>query len=455
MQRQPPRKFMPEQQVERQQNLTVYLFNVGQGDHILLQLPNGEYGIIDFHYGSALTAPPALGYLQHLRRKLDKRTPIVISFICLSHPDYDHVKGVKALLDWVKDKRNNVELKKLWMWPSTILEELIKQYEDYGNSFEKSHTTSRATEVGFQLRSIFKLRDSKEMKNNVEYLHDIRKLASNVGGGVKAIGIAPLGKHVKKFDRQAQRDFVRFTIEGNKTPTAQQNLISSILMLIYGGHRLLFGGDTGKDIWQECLTHYNETEQHIEYGPLKGCFVKASHHGSMHSSTEKLWPNILLPGARVGISAGSNNQYGHPHPDTLKHILAAFKKRGDRPEILATNTCRECQSDGNLPEEDIDWVLTERPSLDPLVEKSFEHYRWKPSGRSVRRHSPGAESSQPESSHKGLAAYIFRFGPGDVVRVHRGLSAWIRSDDECMYKNDTSLPFPLCAISKLKQKTGS
>src|SRR5690242_1735224 len=67
--------------------LTVFLFNVGQGDHILLKLPNGEYGIIDSYYETrlGLKEPPALTLLDSLMTK-DSKKPI-ISFICISHPD--------------------------------------------------------------------------------------------------------------------------------------------------------------------------------------------------------------------------------------------------------------------------------------------------------------------------------------------------------------------------------
>src|SRR5205807_5448464 len=119
-------------------------------------------------------------------------------------------------------------------------------------------------------------------------------------------------------------------------------------------HRLLFGGDAGKEIWRQCLEHYKETQQYLDHGPFKGSFVKASHHGSKHSSSVELWPDILYPGAHVGISAGNKTSYKHPHPDTLEHILSTFKKPVECPKIWATNTCEECISTYHLPLERID-----------------------------------------------------------------------------------------------------
>jgi hypothetical protein len=60
--------------------LTVYVFNVGQGDHLLLKLPNGTYGLIDFHYDKGINVveePPALTFLKQQHKP---ETPVVLSF---------------------------------------------------------------------------------------------------------------------------------------------------------------------------------------------------------------------------------------------------------------------------------------------------------------------------------------------------------------------------------------
>jgi beta-lactamase superfamily II metal-dependent hydrolase len=441
----------------RDRGLTLYLFNVGQGDHMLLRLPNGEFGIIDFFHESGMPAPPAMGYLQRLRRRLDPKKPIVLSFICLSHPDYDHIKGLETFLDWIDDKRNNIHLKTLWMWPGNTLEELIKEYEDHGNSIEKDDNTSISSDVGKQLRRLFKFReDRKRGKRKVkfQYLQDVQKLAENAGG-VKVVTLAPLGEHVRKFDRQAQRAFVRRFAVPN-TPNAaldvrtNQNLLSSILMLIYSKHRLLFGGDAGKQIWKESFQHYKETEQEIDHGDIKASFIKVSHHGSKHSSATRLWPEILHPGGHVAISAGSKRQYRHPHPETLVDILAPFPEPANVPRIWATNTCDACMGTYQLTPEPIDWVLGERPDLDPIREKALGAFR-KGSKRRRRKQRPLPATASPSESPKHLAAYIFRFQPdATTIKVSKGVSRHCRIAERCSFETRNSPPFPLCAIHRLR-----
>ena len=58
--------------------LKLFLFNVGQGDHMLIELPNGEFGIIDFYYQTNMNqnCVPALVYLKKLKEE-SHGSPIV------------------------------------------------------------------------------------------------------------------------------------------------------------------------------------------------------------------------------------------------------------------------------------------------------------------------------------------------------------------------------------------
>ncbi|MES2225572.1 MAG: MBL fold metallo-hydrolase [Patescibacteria group bacterium] len=53
-------------------------------------------------------------------------------------------------------------------------------------------------------------------------------------------------------------------------------------------------------------------------GNLPSTVLKAGHHGSKYS-TDDTWLASVHPSI-VAISAGANNQYGHPNPETLERI---------------------------------------------------------------------------------------------------------------------------------------
>jgi beta-lactamase superfamily II metal-dependent hydrolase len=431
---------------KRQTKLTTYLFNVGQGDNILLKLPNGEFGIIDCFYDSDLDVPepPALTYLKEVRRRRDPSIPLTISFICLSHPDGDHVKGVSELLSWI-EKNDNVILRDLWLWPGTILADLIKCYREFGDAEVKNDTTSRASEVSRELRSIFKFRDRRRNPVNIEWLHDIRKLAEDVGGNVKAVAVAPLGKHVNKFDKQARRAFVQFAMDQLKHTTnrhkhvkIEQNLLSSILMLIYGRHRLLFGGDAGKEVWKDCINHYDARDHKKDHGELEGDFVKASHHGSKNSSEEDVWSKILMSGAKVGISAGRKYSEKHPHRETLAHILKTGEGKDKGPQIFATNSCRNCiDEDDQCIKKRLKWVVR-RPDLKDSVRATF-------SPNLLETLKTGDVPTSPVPPEY-LAAYVFRFKPEADIRVFRLFSSAVKGDEDCPFKKPIQKLFPRCAV---------
>ncbi len=83
------------------------------------------------------------------------------------------------------------------------------------------------------------------------------------------------------------------------------NNASLVYRLTYGEFDMLFTGDIG-----------SEAETGIQSG--KTDVLKAAHHGSKYSSSEK-WLKTLSPRA-VLISCGKDNSYGHPHKETLKRL---------------------------------------------------------------------------------------------------------------------------------------
>lgn len=74
------------------------------------------------------------------------------------------------------------------------------------------------------------------------------------------------------------------------------------------GKKWLFTGDLGQDGEKEIMNKYN----------LKVDYFKLGHHGSKTSSNpeflQKLQPKMVF------ISAGRNNRFGHPHPETLNTL---------------------------------------------------------------------------------------------------------------------------------------
>lgn len=87
---------------------------------------------------------------------------------------------------------------------------------------------------------------------------------------------------------------------------------SIIGQLVYGSTTVMFTGDAP-----------NNTEEYVELlggYRIKSDILKAGHHGSKTSASD-VFVSSVAPKYAV-ISAGLNNKYGHPHPETLE----LFKK---------------------------------------------------------------------------------------------------------------------------------
>lgn len=414
--------------------LKVYLFNVGQGEHILLELPNGEYGIIDFYFEGEFgwKEPPALTYLESVKRAEPKKT-IVISFICLSHPDYDHMKGVDTFLSWVE--REKIKVRHLWLFAGSNFDDLYAQYqkavEQYADTDEER---DNAFDFKNRLAGIKKFLKSKAGKGQEDYLQGIRLLSDKIGGDIEVNLIAPLTRHIRRFDQQARMDLFRLFIKGQKHTTAQTNLMSSVLLMKFKKHRLLFGGDTGLAVWLECLNEFRAEGHEKKLGAYRANFVKVSHHGSRHSSSPELWQEILKENANcyLGISAGKG--YGHPHAQTLADISAAATLLGSTETILATNTCTACVATQHIPERRLDWVIYPPPDYPEQTRQTFNYFR------------PPAEVGK--TPRPILAAYIFRFiAADDRVTLTKGLSPSVFNYTDCVYANGHLKPFPHCAVS--------
>lgn len=392
-------------------SLKIFLFNVGQGDHVLLELPNGEFGIIDFFYGGPLNLarPPALDYLEHIRQREPDRE-IVISFICISHPDQDHVKGVDKFLSWIRD--TGIQLRYIWLFAGTRLSELLEYYDEFANSSDSKVGKYRADLVTKNLREVQEFVRDKKWKGRKEYLQDIRQLGRDVGG-VRVLSIAPLGDHIRKFDKQGFRDFVSHLNRERTRPTAQKNLVSSVLFMLFKEHKLLFGGDTGEKIWQECLKQYEDIGLIDDHGQCHGNFIKVSHHGSKHSSSLELWTKLLSPKRTyAGISAGTSS-YQHPHVETLSHIRLAAKQNRTRVDIFTTNSCDKCLDKQGMPVRSMAWVKTNRPRLHTSVEEV------------LRQTQPKHRKKQANDNE--LVAYLFEFQSNNDTRVVRGLTRSVRN----------------------------
>jgi beta-lactamase superfamily II metal-dependent hydrolase len=87
------------------------------------------------------------------------------------------------------------------------------------------------------------------------------------------------------------------------------NNTSIVAKLVYGENSFLLTGDIAKSIERQLLGQAEQLDSDI---------LKVAHHGSKTSSSQK-FISAVSPEIAV-IQCGKNNNYGHPHPETLEML---------------------------------------------------------------------------------------------------------------------------------------
>ncbi|HEV7642768.1 MAG TPA: hypothetical protein VGO50_02395 [Pyrinomonadaceae bacterium] len=434
--------------------LEVFLFNVGQGDHILLKFPTMEYGIIDFHYESstAIAEPPSLSYFKELKRTLSKEEfeKITISFFCISHTDKDHVKGIAETIRWFD--RNGIFIRDFWFGAardrsqfSSFLREKVNSIIDTFSFEERLKVNLSVERFNNGVDAFFEGFDKwksggfsserykTEDVGDGEYLVEIRPLPLSLEK-VKAVNMGPLGTQLDSYINNLNLDLVKeiLKVKDNKNKV-EKNLLSHILKIKFGEVNLLFGGDTEKDIWERCLAKYEKNTFVEQFGSFDSHFIKVSHHGSKNSSSSYIWEKIIPDDGMtyLGISAGRHNGYKHPHSETMSQI----RQRRKDANILSTNICNSCIDGSAFDKEHHVWY-------DNFVHRNAKNYgKDEPNVHDIEINEiidkTIQESGQkPQESQIGLFAYIFEVPDNlnEDIKVRVALSNVNRAHD-CFFKD--------------------
>ena len=237
--------FISADQESHRQYLTVAFLDVGQGDAIFIEAPNGRQVLVDGGPDqkvlTQLTAVMPFG---------DKSIDLVIA----THADSDHIGGLPAVLD-------NYQV-------SMVMENgassTTKNYQALENIISEKNIKKEIARRGMKIIL------DKEKNIYLDILfpdRDISEFESNDG--------------------------------------------SIMAKLIYDDKSFMLTGDTTSYV--ENIIYWNESPE-----TLKSTILKLGHHGSKTSSSA-MWLKRVNPETAI-ISAGLNNRYNHPSPETLDRL---------------------------------------------------------------------------------------------------------------------------------------
>jgi beta-lactamase superfamily II metal-dependent hydrolase len=304
------------------QTLGIHIFNVGQGDSILVEFPDGVWGVVDCKNGSPTGMPSALEFL------LEKGVTN-LAFVCLSHPHADHYSGIIPILEHFADN-----VGKLWMF------RLDSIHWCTFLTVKRNAATTPARRSRFdQLREIFRHYADKLKEDRVELLDANVRLPSI--GGVEIDCLAPRPRELGAYQSSLARWAVRPT-----EYKADENQLSVVLRLKYGQSTVILGADARTESWIDI-----ERERARRGEAIVANLVKVSHHGSKEGYFHPAWASMSRPRITHGaISSGS--KYGHPDRGVitaLRELQVRLHCTNYAPSCLKTDKLNLSKFEGLSP----------------------------------------------------------------------------------------------------------
>lgn len=281
-------------EVDNVRDLKVYFIDIGQGDCIFIELPDGKNMLIDT--GEKRNAGKAK-IDKYLRD--EKGNKVTIDYCVATHPDSDHI----GLMPYVYEQYD-----------------VLKSYRPYVYSENKS-----ASALPYELNKGIKIKNSSNIYydyiTNVnaeqtywEFFKDDSDFSNGFTGKDGEIYEYTVNFVMPYADNL--NDYQYFT-----TP----NDFSAVIMLEYADRKILFTGDieyeTGKKGAEQSFIREFSTSNPA----MVDCDVlKVAHHGS-DSSTSPEFLSLVKPEYSV-ISCGLSNKHRHPLKSTLDNLVNCGSK---------------------------------------------------------------------------------------------------------------------------------
>lgn len=259
--------------------LKVHFIDVGQGDAIYIQFPDGKDMLIDAGDRDSEITEDLIAYLNDLGTLVDG-----LDYLMLTHTDSDHVGGMDEVLE-------TYTVRKVFM-PNVGAEE---------DDVEKGYKTTKTAYVPFY--------DAVQAEEGIEIVYNQGNYEIT-GEGYKMKVYCPDADFYDGID--------------NDSSAKELNNMSPVCVLEYGEEkttRVVMTGDLNSNTnstvhaWSE--RHFMEQIG----GTILDCDVlKVGHHGS-EGSTSTEFLNFIDP-EHVVVSVGAGNSHGHPHSEFTDRVNA-------------------------------------------------------------------------------------------------------------------------------------
>ncbi len=270
---------MPKVVARKSGEMRIHFIDVGQGDCILIELPDGKTVLIDGGNDSSSAKKSVLRYLNAL--KIER-----IDHLVITHADSDHCGGIDEVVRFKK---------------------VLNAYLPYSSKSSNTEYAEAYTALAEEKCELYTVSRAIEIQAKGETPYVLSFLYPQVG-------------------------------LGNEEEETDNNETSAVVWLDYMGVSALFAGDAPTSVEQSILLDdklgfFEEKKVDLKSTEI----LKVSHHGSADSSSFAFLQYLNVRTAV--ISCGKDNVYGHPDGavlDSLKSVGAEVYRTDEKGHVTIT-----------------------------------------------------------------------------------------------------------------------
>jgi beta-lactamase superfamily II metal-dependent hydrolase len=289
--------------VLREKTFAIHVLDVGQGEAILMDFPDGSFGLLDA--GPRADARDVIAPIEHRIRNGH-----TFRIAGISQWDADHIRGIPAILSRFKPQE--------FRYPGVDLQLLEQVARKAGG--DDAGTLS------------CEVRDAIETLPPESLGHFIAPSKIEILPGFDIYVLSPMPRTESEL---------RAALAGSRSVPAllrsSRNRTSVALWIRVWGRTLFLTGEVEEDQYRAMDAYFRRP-----VGPLRqyrkdysADWIKLSHHGADHNNPAELFKLFAARDFLAVASAGGG--YDHPHPNTLNRL---HTEHGGR--AMCTNLGKGC-----------------------------------------------------------------------------------------------------------------
>jgi beta-lactamase superfamily II metal-dependent hydrolase len=299
----------------------IHVLGPGYGESIVLELPDGQCGVIDTFAGRAKNPPPVL---QFLERGLNTRR---LLFLAVTHPHADHCLGCRRLIE-------TLTVDEFWVFDALHFEGLHRYFRELSRlgrrELVEEDLRLPSGRIGSELIWVNRRLVAVEKKRTglLRLLRSGRPFQI-CQGAISVHFLTPGDGQLHGYRAVLGADMEALVGDGPHTASVNHNLASGAILFQYGKTRLLLMADAEEPLWAEWLTEMGEAT-HPDLDPVH--LVKVAHHGSRNGYHGPAYDRLGGSGRAVAVMTPFDR---HRYPLPTAEGLECVRPRVG--EVFCTN----------------------------------------------------------------------------------------------------------------------